>query len=223
MAIEWKDRIVEHPRRYQLVPVAGQEGVFDLVPVTGEVTEVGTPVNAVNMNSIEDELLKVENWILLGTDDFTFSDGNGTQKGGYNLSSYLYEQYDEVMFVVEGFPTAFSNTYTGNLTARLALNSSISSDVRYINNVPFFNQLCGSGLSGTSSYFKSKRTIYKTTFNSYSDGALTVPVYKDPIASEYNTYSTVAIVMGVTPIYNGLTFPLSIRVKTYGRNYPIIG
>ena len=51
MAVEWKDRIVEHPRRYQLVPVAGQEGVFDLVAVTGEVTEVGTPVNAVNMET----------------------------------------------------------------------------------------------------------------------------------------------------------------------------
>ena len=53
MAVEWKDRIVEFPRRYQLVPVSGQTDVFDLVAVTGEVTEVGTPVNAVNMNSIE--------------------------------------------------------------------------------------------------------------------------------------------------------------------------
>jgi microcystin-dependent protein len=52
MAVEWKDRIIQYPARYQLVPVAGQEGVFDFVPVTGEVTEVGTPVNASSLTDI---------------------------------------------------------------------------------------------------------------------------------------------------------------------------
>jgi hypothetical protein len=65
MAIEWKDRIVEHPRRYQLVPVAGQDGVFDFVPVTGEVTEVGTLVNSFNLNNGDYANIPVEAWKYL--------------------------------------------------------------------------------------------------------------------------------------------------------------
>ena len=44
-----KDRVVQFPHRYQLVPVAGQTNVYDFVPVTGTVTEVGTPINKANL------------------------------------------------------------------------------------------------------------------------------------------------------------------------------
>lgn len=40
-----KDRVVEHPNRYKLVAVQGQENTYDFVPVPGEVTEQGTPIN----------------------------------------------------------------------------------------------------------------------------------------------------------------------------------
>lgn len=40
-----KDRIVQYPNRYQLVPVAGQNSVYDIQAVPGVVTEAGTPVN----------------------------------------------------------------------------------------------------------------------------------------------------------------------------------
>jgi hypothetical protein len=72
MSLEWKDRIVEHPRRYQLVPVAGETDVYDLVAVTGEVTEVGTPVNALNMNGIETSI--VNNTIGINTLDSDLMD-----------------------------------------------------------------------------------------------------------------------------------------------------
>lgn len=40
-----KDRAVEHPERYRIVPVEGTDNIVDLVPVPGEVTEEGTPIN----------------------------------------------------------------------------------------------------------------------------------------------------------------------------------
>ena len=40
-----KDRIVEHPNRYSLEPVDAAEGVVDLIPFPGYVTEPGTPLN----------------------------------------------------------------------------------------------------------------------------------------------------------------------------------
>ena len=40
-----KDRVVEFPHRYQLVPVLGQSDTYDIVAKPGTVTEVGTPLN----------------------------------------------------------------------------------------------------------------------------------------------------------------------------------
>lgn len=52
-----KDRVVQYPHRYQLVPVAGETNVYDFVPVTGTVTEVGTPLNKSTLLSSSTETL----------------------------------------------------------------------------------------------------------------------------------------------------------------------
>lgn len=44
-----KDRVVEFPNRYRLVPVAGQENTYDFVAVPGEITEAGTIINKANL------------------------------------------------------------------------------------------------------------------------------------------------------------------------------
>jgi hypothetical protein len=49
-----KDRVVQYPRRYQLVEV--QPGIFDLIPVPGVITEEGTPINKAYLQPIEDAL-----------------------------------------------------------------------------------------------------------------------------------------------------------------------
>ena len=46
-----KDRNVQFPHRYQMVPVAGQESVYDFVPVPGTITEPGTPINKATLFS----------------------------------------------------------------------------------------------------------------------------------------------------------------------------
>ena len=48
--MEFKDRIVEHPRRIKLTAVSGT--TYDYEAVTGEVAEAGTPVNAANLNKL---------------------------------------------------------------------------------------------------------------------------------------------------------------------------
>ena len=44
-----RDRIVQYPARFQLTPVAGQSGAYDLAAVPGAVTEAGTPINKANL------------------------------------------------------------------------------------------------------------------------------------------------------------------------------
>ncbi len=53
-----KDRLVQYPRRYQLVEV--QSGIFDLIPVTGTITEPGTAINKVYLQPIEDAISDIE-------------------------------------------------------------------------------------------------------------------------------------------------------------------
>ena len=39
------DRVVQHPHRYQLVPVAGESDTYDIIAKPGTITEAGTPIN----------------------------------------------------------------------------------------------------------------------------------------------------------------------------------
>lgn len=48
---EWRDRVVERPRTYSLQD--NGDGTYTLLPMPGNIIEPGTPVNAVNMNKIE--------------------------------------------------------------------------------------------------------------------------------------------------------------------------
>lgn len=48
-----KDRVVQFPHRYQLVPVAGEEGTYDIVAKPGTITEAGTPINKATLLSDE--------------------------------------------------------------------------------------------------------------------------------------------------------------------------
>lgn len=50
------DRVVQNPHRYQLVPVSGQEGVYDLVAIPGTVTEGGTAINRSLFNTLQQDI-----------------------------------------------------------------------------------------------------------------------------------------------------------------------
>lgn len=55
----WKDQDVENPRTY--VERDNGDGTVTLLDAFGEVTELGTPVNATNMNHIENGIEEVDN------------------------------------------------------------------------------------------------------------------------------------------------------------------
>lgn len=85
-----KDRIVQNPHRYQLVPVAGQEGIYDIIAKPGTITEVGTPINKAT-------LLKDETAALYGLtgDDATV---DGALKNVENVAQTINKLYGSVAF-----------------------------------------------------------------------------------------------------------------------------
>lgn len=54
----WKNRVVQNPQTY--LQQQNADGTVTLIPKEGTVTEAGTPVNAVNMNNIEDGIATVD-------------------------------------------------------------------------------------------------------------------------------------------------------------------
>lgn len=51
----WQDRVVEHPRRFEVQN--NPDGTVTLIPKPGTVLQEGTPVNAANMNKLEQGLV----------------------------------------------------------------------------------------------------------------------------------------------------------------------
>lgn len=59
---EWKDRKVENPRTYSVRD--NEDGTITLLDAPGEITEAGTPVNAENMNNIEQGIYDAHTQVL---------------------------------------------------------------------------------------------------------------------------------------------------------------
>lgn len=59
--INFKDQNVQRPRTYQFQ--TNQDGTNTLIDSFGVITELGTPINAQNMNHIEDGILTLDNSI----------------------------------------------------------------------------------------------------------------------------------------------------------------
>lgn len=112
----WKDQDVENPRTY--VERDNGDGTVTLLDAFGEVTELGTPVNAANMNKIENGIEEVDNSAVHKTGDETISGSKtftnnitvqlqypyitnkcsdatkGTALSQYRHSSYMYTDKD---------------------------------------------------------------------------------------------------------------------------------
>ena len=59
--VVFKDIEAEHPNRYRIVPVAGQENTYDVAPARGKVTVPGNPVRAKELNDLQDAVEKALN------------------------------------------------------------------------------------------------------------------------------------------------------------------
>lgn len=74
----WKDRKVEKPRTYKMQNNA--DGTITLIPMEGTVVEPGTPINALNMNNIEEGIDSKAEKSIYG-DDGTFGLNQLNAKG----------------------------------------------------------------------------------------------------------------------------------------------
>lgn len=85
-----KDRVVQYPHRYQLVPVAGESDTYDIIAKPGTVTEAGTPINKATLLSDETAAL----YGLTG-EDATVDGALATIPGGYQsaIKSYGSVEY----------------------------------------------------------------------------------------------------------------------------------
>ena len=65
----WKDRLVERPNTFEVQE--NPDGTITLIPTHGTVTQAGTPVNAANLNKIEDGIVTLENNVTTHLADIT--------------------------------------------------------------------------------------------------------------------------------------------------------
>jgi hypothetical protein len=93
-----KDRVVQYPRRYQLVEV--QPSIFDLIPVPGTITEPGTPINKAYLQPIEDGISDLGAEVNEHKVDYMphqFIDGTTTYRWGLSVvDGVVTMNYEEV-------------------------------------------------------------------------------------------------------------------------------
>lgn len=58
-----ENRIVEHSRRFKLVPVEGEDDVFDFVPMPGKITSDGTPLNELFFDKLQNNIESIKNCV----------------------------------------------------------------------------------------------------------------------------------------------------------------
>lgn len=92
---EWKDQNVENPRTYSVRD--NGDSTVTLMDAFGTVTELGTPVNAENMNKIEDGIANA-----VDKDSNQTITGKKTFKGSSPISLDKTDKYTEIQFADNG-------------------------------------------------------------------------------------------------------------------------
>lgn len=94
---EWKDQNVESPRTYSVRQ--NLDGTITLLDAFGEITEVGTPVNAENMNNIENGIVQNESDIskrkFIGYEKYRHFTANGNLTVDLQITDEIIDIYVE--------------------------------------------------------------------------------------------------------------------------------
>jgi hypothetical protein len=99
--IDARDRIIQYPARYQLTEVS--TGVYDLVPVTGTVTEAGTLVNRELLMAMQGF---TANETVFGSGVITETNGDGdTKVTTFNLDGTISEVFTSGTLSIEKLTT----------------------------------------------------------------------------------------------------------------------
>lgn len=135
----WKDHVVERPKTYRMVENA--DGTVTLVPVTGQVIQQGTALNAENLNHIEDALAEHDE--TLGK---RLPVAGGTMTGNINMGGMwvygLSEPNNPSDAATKNYVDGKRATYTGTLgtgwtgsgpyTQTVAVSGILATDMPHI-------------------------------------------------------------------------------------------
>lgn len=109
----FKDRVVQYPQRFKMVPVAGTTDQFDFVPVPGEVAEIGTPVNSALLDYLGNTIQGIPISDVAPTLDTQFI-GYDVASGKYKPKVVTDNTVNGIQYV--GVPTANEQIYKFNST-----------------------------------------------------------------------------------------------------------
>lgn len=132
-----QDRIVEHPNRVLLTPVAGEENVYDMTRAEGQVTQAGTPLNKANLESafalVAEEYTGTVSYEAgtVGTRGAAVNLGSAAKTGKTLIALILTNATNASNYVVQ--PYVSGNTvYAGIYRASTAAVSGASITVRAV-------------------------------------------------------------------------------------------
>lgn len=137
--INFQDIQAEHINRYQLVPVPGTTDQFDIIPVRGTVTVEGTPVRALELNqlqeNIEEGCLSVSGGTLTGqlTTQDIVPDGSGLRNLGTSSNRFSTVYAGNGNFSMGATVNGNEVWHTGTLPkpTEIDLNMSVSVGENY--------------------------------------------------------------------------------------------
>lgn len=135
----WKDHVVERPKTYRMVENA--DGTVTLVPVTGQVIQQGTALNAENLNHIEDALAEHDE--TLGK---RLPVAGGTMEGGIDMGGNaltdLKAPAKDADAATKGYVDGKRQTFTATLgtswsgtgpfTQTVAVSGILASDMPHV-------------------------------------------------------------------------------------------
>lgn len=135
----WKDHVVERPKTYRMVENA--DGTVTLVPVTGQVIQQGTALNAENLNHIEDALAEHDETLGKRLPLFGGTMTGNINMGGkwvYGLSEPNNPSDAATKNYVDGKRAAYtatlSTSWTGSgpYTQTVSLSGILASDMPHV-------------------------------------------------------------------------------------------
>lgn len=135
----WKDHVVERPKTYRMVENA--DGTVTLVPVTGQVIQQGTALNAENLNHIEDALAEHDETL-----EKRLPVAGGTMEGGIDMGGNaltdLKAPAEDADAATKGYVDGKRQTFTATLgtswsgtgpfTQTVTVNGILESDMPHV-------------------------------------------------------------------------------------------
>jgi hypothetical protein len=138
----WVDQDVERPKTYEVTN--NQDGSITLTDSFGLVTELGTPVNATNMNHIEDGILDCYNDLVNKSGDTMTGDLLLDEGAGYKCNVSLPSSTPSTNTYISAYEILNDNVGVGGFYAGYLTNGSTISRIqhkRVVNNTTVYSQL----------------------------------------------------------------------------------